>query len=390
MIEKITIEGYKSIKELKDFELKPLNVLIGPNKGGKSNFLDFLGLIGEAARGKLSKGLIARQGISRVLWAGDDVPHIQTIIDFTIGKKQDELELLPVGLSKNSWSYSFGLFPSSEIGYSIWELVDGEIMRSENDINLSIFKSSDGAKFLSNELVISQLGHFQSNTSYAFVGSYLEDIAYYPGFDTSRGATIRKPIVIETTRTNEDTTLNSKGYNLTNVYYHLFNNHENQEALNEILSILESVFDGFEKLTFPPVHGMGEIQLGWREKYFKRPLYQSELSDGTLKFLCLLAIFMNPNPPSVVCIDEPEVGLHPQMLDVLAEVIDEASERMQIVITTHSPRFLRNFKPEDIVIVEAENGESKFDRLNAERLEKWLQDFNLDELWQMGELGGKM
>ena len=279
MIKKISIEGYKSIKKLEDFELRPLNVLIGPNKGGKSNFLDFLGLIGEAARGRLSKGLIARQGISRVMWAGDDVPQITALIDFTIEKKRDELVVSYVGPKKMNWSYGFNLYPQSETGYDIYEVMDGKEIRSVNGISPDIFKPSDNTKLLSNELVISQLSQFHFISSYGFMPSYLEGIAYHSGFDTSRGSALRKPVLIETTRTEEDTTLNPKGDNLTNVYYHLLNNHENQEALDEILSILESVFDGFEKLTFPPVHGLGEIQFGWREKYFKRPLYQS---DSTL------------------------------------------------------------------------------------------------------------
>jgi len=389
MINKISIYGYRSIRELEDFEIRPLNVLIGPNKGGKSNFLDFLGLIGEAARGKLSKGLIARQGISRILWAGDDVHQIKAKIDFTIQQKLGGLEVFHIGLEKKEWSYLFDIYPLPNTGYDIAEWMDGEEIRSVKGVNPDIFKSS-APQLLSNELVISQLSNVESELSYGFVRNYLEGIAYYPGFDTSRGATIRKPVVIETTLTKEDTTLDRKGDNLTNVYYHLLHSDENQDGLDEILSILESVFDGFKKLTFPPVHGRGEIQFGWREKHFDHALYQSELSDGTLKFLCLLAIFMNPNPPNVVCIDEPEVGLHPYMMDVLAEIIDEASERMQIVITTHSPRFLSNFKPEDIVVVENENGESKFERPDPERLKKWLEDFSLGKLYEMGELGGLM
>lgn len=374
MIKKISIEGYKSIKELQDFELKPLNVLIGPNKGGKSNFLDFLGLIGEAARGRLSNGLNDREGIRTVIWAGGDIEGISTLL---------ELE--------HDRDYSFSLNPMLTQGYRITEYFNGVKVREGDKLNEALFVLPKGQESLEfNELALCQVASVPEPLEFLNIRLGLMPIEYYREFNTSRNSAIRKPLTIYSAGTSADTTLDEGGGNLTNVFYHLFNSQKSTNCRDEILSILESVFDGFEEITFPMVQGRGGVLMGWKEKPFEKPFFLSDLSDGTLKFLCLLAIFMNPNPQNIVCIDEPEAGLHPYMMDVLAEIIDEASERMQIVITTHSPRFLSNFKPEDIVVVENENGESKFERPDPERLKKWLEDFSLGKLYEMGELGGLM
>jgi predicted ATPase len=131
--------------------------------------------------------------------------------------------------------------------------------------------------------------------------------------------------------------------------------------------------------------GKGRVQLGWKEKGFKESFTAQSLSDGTLKFLCLLSILFNPEPPLVLFIDEPDNSLHPKMLALLAEIIQVVSDRMQIFITTHSPSFLSYFKPEHLVIVEKnQEGASTLRKLKKKGLEHWLKDFTMGELWEMG------
>ncbi len=197
MIKKISIEGYKSIKELKDFELRPLNVLIGPNKGGKSNFLDFLSLIGEAARGRLSKGLIRREGISQVLWAGGAVPQIgatitSDYIDYS-GKRLN----LGFNISNPYWSYSFDIYPLSDTGYEILELVNGGEIRSIDGVNPNLYDEKGlSLEIMRNELFISQIPSSPPLRHLSFINSRLREITYYKGFNTKINSPIRKPVII--------------------------------------------------------------------------------------------------------------------------------------------------------------------------------------------------
>jgi predicted ATPase len=116
------------------------------------------------------------------------------------------------------------------------------------------------------------------------------------------------------------------------------------------------------------------------------------MSDGTLTFLCLLAVLHDPEPPSLVCIDEPEVGLHPSLIYLLGDLLRDASERTQVIVATHSPRLISAMRAEDVVVVESIDGASHFKRFSSDELESlrsWLKDFSLGELWEQGEIGGR-
>lgn len=391
MIKKISISGYKSIECLANFPLQRLNVLIGPNRGGKSNFLDFISLLGEAARGRLSKGLMEREGIGSVMWAGEEeIIPLQCELDIDFKSILDnQLKTIPSKSQKKKNVYSFELWRLSSAGYEIVEYFNDLKLREFSKINKVDFKIHD-LEPIASELIVSQPLPIYQDNPFGLVGRFISKVSAYHYLDTSRLSRLRKPQIIETSLTEQDITLNENGDNLTNVYYHLFNDPENRDAKEEILTILQTIFQGFKEIIFPPIHGRGGIQLGWVEEHLRRPLYLSELSDGTIKFLCLLSILVNPHPPTVVCIDEPENSLHPEILNVLAELLVNASERMQIIVATHSPRLVTSCKPEDVVVVEPVNGASQFMRLKEKELEHWLRDFTLGELWEMGEIGGRM
>jgi predicted ATPase len=115
------------------------------------------------------------------------------------------------------------------------------------------------------------------------------------------------------------------------------------------------------------------------------------LSDGTLRFMCLLAALYDPEPPSLLCLDEPEVSLHPQLVRLLVSVLHEASERMQIIVATHSPELISYLEnADDVVVTEAEEGWSTLKRLSQNGLQHWLEKYSLGELWKSGEIGGRL
>ena len=150
---------------------------------------------------------------------------------------------------------------------------------------------------------------------------------------------------------------------------------------------MQELFDGIVDVNCPVTSGTVSLSL---EEWGGRQISASRLSDGTLRYLCLLAILLHPKPPSLVAIEEPELGLHPDVVAQVAELLVNASQRMQIVVTTHSRMLVDALSdyPSSVVVCEQENGESRFERLDNERLKTWLDEYSLGDLWGSGELGG--
>ncbi len=128
----------------------------------------------------------------------------------------------------------------------------------------------------------------------------------------------------------------------------------------------------------------------WKDKKFLKPLYVSELSEGTLRFLWLVSLLQSPALPTITMIDEPEVSLHPEMLSLLAELMREAARRTQLIVATHSDRFVRFLQPSEVVVMDVnENGSTKAIWADSLDLDSWLSDYSLDEVWRMGRMGGR-
>ena len=176
--------------------------------------------------------------------------------------------------------------------------------------------------------------------------------------------------------------LNEGGANLALVLSHF-----QGPAKRQLLEELKELFDGIVDVNCPVTGGTVSLFLEERDG---RQIPASRLSDGTLRYLCLLAVLLHPDPPSLVAIEEPELGLHPDVVAKVAELLVDASRRMQIVVTTHSHMLVDALSdcPSSIVVCEQENGESRFERLDGERLRRWLDQYSLGDLWSSGELGG--
>ena len=136
-------------------------------------------------------------------------------------------------------------------------------------------------------------------------------------------------------------------------------------------------------------NGDAILQLEWTQKTSDYPFHVSQLSDGTLRFIALTTALLQPDPPATVLLDEPELGLHPYALTLLAELLKKATENTQVIVSTQSASLLDNFEAEDVVIVERENGASTFKRLSSPDLEEWLKDYSLGELWEKNIFGGR-
>jgi predicted ATPase len=131
-----------------------------------------------------------------------------------------------------------------------------------------------------------------------------------------------------------------------------------------------------------------QLRLEWQQKGSDFPFQPNHLSDGTIRFICLATTLLQPNPPATIVIDEPELGLHPYAISLLADLIKSAAERTQIVITTQSPMLVDYFEPKDIIVVNRERGRSTFERLDAGSLSEWMEDYSVGELWQKNVVRG--
>jgi predicted ATPase len=161
------------------------------------------------------------------------------------------------------------------------------------------------------------------------------------------------------------------------------------ERFEAIVDSLKAAFREFEALSFPPV-AAGTLSMTWKDRGFPKPFYMHELSEGTLRFLWLVALLQSPGLSTITMIDEPEVSLHPELLSLLADLMREAAQRTQLVVATHSDRLIRFLKPEEVVVMDVgEDGFATATWADTMNLEEWLKEYGLDEVWRMGRMGGR-
>jgi predicted ATPase len=155
----------------------------------------------------------------------------------------------------------------------------------------------------------------------------------------------------------------------------------------ELLRYLRTFYSDAEDIATPPVGGQIELRLEERSKF---SISAKRLSDGTLRWLALLAILLHPSPPPLVCLEEPELGLHPDVIRPLAKLLVQASERMQLIVTTHSDALVDELTetPEAVIVCEKDAGSTTLKRLERTELSKWLKQYTLGELWHKGQIGG--
>ena len=164
---------------------------------------------------------------------------------------------------------------------------------------------------------------------------------------------------------------------------------DHHKLLDRVNRYLGKLSDLLEEVTVLTRGGITQFYV--REKNVSEPLAATALSDGTLRLLCLLAVLLDPAPPSLICIEEPETGLHPDAIRIVAEILEEAATRTQLVITTHSPALVDALtsRPEAIVVCERDlDGFTELRRLRRNELDEWLEKYTLGDLWQKGEIGG--
>lgn len=416
VINSIEVKGFRSLADVK-LGLGDLTVLIGPNNAGKTNALDLLKFLSEGAEGKLGDAINARGGMRSLLFSRPDASLTESIsVDVEFAPFQEDLGPLKKG---EPWHYGFSVAAVRE-GYAITrEEVAGIDLRAElereaerrrsttESAHLAAHLAARGqpsaaagapvaperrAAYEPAELAISQARHLAPNSAAwdAAIFSHVvlsRPAAYgYPWLDTRPQAPVRLPQVVR-----PETLVTPDGSNLASVLYTLQSSGQHEATYNDICASLSAAFPEFQELRFPPEGGDGRILLRWLGKGQRYGRSSFDLSDGTLSFLYLATLLLGPKPSLLICIDEPEVGLHPHAIRLVAEMLQAAAGRAQLVVATHSPILVDGLKPEQVAIVQkAGDGATQFSRLDAEELKEWLKEFSLGELWQMGHYGGRV
>jgi predicted ATPase len=361
----ITIQGFKSIASVERLPLKPINVLIGPNGAGKSNFIGVFSFLHAVREGRLRDYVTTAGGAEKVLHFGSKTTEtIYIDLSFADGEKRYELRLSPTA--------DDGLFPSEERAH----------LHSKAD------PSAPGETWV---LWAQQQGREAgiSNRDAEYPADQVRDHLGrwrpYHLHDTSPSSLIRK-----TAKVDDNEFLRVDGSNLAAFLYYLREKHADSYSL--IRRTVQRVAPFFDDFQLKPLQlKPDDIKLEWRHKSSDQYFDASSLSDGTLRFIALATLFLQPElyRPSLILVDEPELGLHPYAIEMLASLIRQASVSTQVIVSTQSSLLLDHFEPEDVLVTNRVEGGTQIARLDATHLRAWTEDYSLGQLWEKNELGGR-
>jgi predicted ATPase len=356
-VRKIAIEGFKSFEKA-EIDLQDLNVLIGANGSGKSNFISVFRLLEQIASETLLLDVAGDP--DRLLYHGR--------------KKTKELSL---EFDFDEFAYRVILAP----------VRDKLVFKREVVLDSDRSMISRG---VADSRPRSLLDSEASNRSSPFVSKTLDkvrgsarNLVLYHFEDTSEGSPARQMCDVEDNRYFRPDAANLPAY-----LYLLKAKHETHfRRIEEHVRLVAPFFDRFDLA--PSALNHRKIELVWRQKNSEAHFDAYSLSDGTLRFICLATLMLQPAPPGLILIDEPELGLHPFAIRILAEMIEAAATRTQVILATQSVTLLDNFLPENIIVAENDGLKTTLSRLDKKLLEEWLGEFSLGELWEKNVLGGR-
>ncbi|HEX3557414.1 MAG TPA: AAA family ATPase [Thermoanaerobaculia bacterium] len=372
-------------------ELEPLNVLIGPNASGKSNLIDAISVLAATPRNLLTPFRQAGSSFQDWLWKG--VPETPT------AEIETRLDYVEIGGVTSPLFYRLAFTVSDSRLRIVQEELEEEdsspdsflvhrdletiVMVPHHPRVAADLVSPLVARLDNQQSVLSQVRDPANYPQLTYVGTGLGSIGFFRGWQFGPDSVIRKPQAVNL----PDDFLLEDASNLGLVLNDLQNRLDTKRLLLEKLKLL---YEEVEDVT-TKVQG-GTIQIFFHEKNLdsRKPISAAWLSDGTLHYLCLLTILLHPEPPPLICLEEPELGLHPDILPKVADLLIDASRRTQLIVTTHSETLVSRLSevPEAVVVCERDDQGTHLRRLEPEKLRIWLDKYLLGELWRMGEIGG--
>jgi len=360
-LDRIKISGFKSIREL-DLELRPLNVLIGANGAGKSNFIQLFSLLNSLVDERLQTFVARAGGANNLLYFGrKTTDEIQ--ISLTFGQNGYEAALAAAAddslyfSQESCWFHDRARYP---LPYTV------SLGSGYKETNLH----SEARRHSQNVIADHVIRNLQSWKLYQF-------------HDTSESARVK-----QTGEIGDNAFLRPDAGNLAAFLFMLQAAHpDHYRQIVKTIQMVAPFFDDFNLRPSPL--NPNKIQLEWREKGSDDYFNASMLSDGTLRFMCMATLLLQPNLPSTILIDEPELGLHPYAITLLTGLLRSAAAQTQVIVATQSVPLVNQFTPEDIVVVDRLPGQATFRRLEAAEIENWMDEYGLGDLWEKNVIGGR-
>jgi predicted ATPase len=359
-ITSIGVGRFKSIKDLQRFDLNPINILIGANGSGKSNLISFFRLSHAIGEGRLQNFVATAGGAETLLYYGSkESPQIWAFIEFE-GKTGPGLYFILLAATANDL-----------------------LVLSMEDVECRVTKHSDATR------IHLGYGHKESrlvdaDNQYVEILGLLTAPQVFHFHDTSDAAPIRKHGYVDDNRV-----LRNDGGNLAAFLYSL--SKRQPPYYRRIRDTIRQITPYFDDFALEPTReNENAIRLNWKDRDSNYLFGPHQLSDGTLRAMALLTLLLQPESelPSLIVLDEPEIGLHPYAMEIISSLIQSASVHATMLVATQSVALVNHFEPEHIIVATREDAQSKFNRLDRKELEAWLEDYSVGDLWQKNLIGG--
>ncbi|MBP0022064.1 MAG: AAA family ATPase [Cyanobacteria bacterium SBLK] len=358
----LKIKGFKSIESM-DLELRPLNILIGSNGAGKSNLISFFKMLNEMMPGRLQQHIGISGSAQSLLHFGPKITtQIEGELTFEVENGLDTYIMRLAHAANDILIFTEETLKFLKTGYSSPKVDSLGVGHQETKINQSADNGLETAKTLKYLLDRCRVYHFH---------------------DTSSTAGVRQSCYI-----GDDRWLMPDAANLAAMLLK-FRQSDGGFAYHRIIQAIQAIAPFFDDFVLEP-NGYNRVILNWREKGSDRIFGPHQFSDGTLRAICLISLLLQPEEdlPKLIIVDEPELGLHPYALNEIAAIFGKVSYSTQVLISTQSSSFVDNFEPEDIIAVNRKEKVSTFERLDSLKLETWLEEYSLGEIWEKNIVGG--
>jgi len=373
----IKLKGYRPFRDL-EAAFGPLVVIVGANGTGKSSLIEFLRFLRDAVHseippevvsGSVGQNLFHAGGPERFWWSveidtGKQIPiRYQGELVGPLSKKRVSRELVKTKKPLSEEEEDPYIFMNIHEQEGVVQNVEGELERQEIQLQRP------------NQLALSSMTNPKLSTLYS-LRDYIRGWRFYNAFDINNRA-IRKP-----TLTEPDPVLHEDASNLSSVLFNLMMEH--RSAFEKLERHMQRMVPGFKNLSVVSQGAKGEVIAQWDEGNVDEKLTLADLSDGILRLLCWMTFTVQPDPPPLICIDEPAQGIHPRALPTLAGLFKKAAKRTQLLLATHSSYFLSQFGRDSIAVMRKQDGEATYTRASdAASLSSMLQEFGGDELETM-------
>lgn len=357
-LETLTIRNFKSIRD-QTLRLGPLNIFIGGNGSGKSNLIEVSRFLRAIVDEKLAEYTAMKGGADSLLYFGRrQSPDMSFSIEFGAGETSRRYQIKLMGVDDDT------LIIAKEIVVS----------RENNQYIEALIHPAT---------VFSKESKLKENKFFALVSAELESFRVYHFHDTSDVAAMKG-----TSDVDDNRFLRPQAENLAAFLYWL--QEMRPEHMANIRDSIRQIAPFFDEFRLEPLRlNPSKIRLEWKEKESDMYFNASSLSDGTLRFICLATLLLQPDLPPLILLDEPELGLHPAAVTLLASLLSSASTRTQVLVATQSVTLVNQFEPEQVWAVDREDRQSVFRHLSRADMSGWLDDYALGELWEKNVLGAR-